>query len=338
MIPTKRLQQGAVKIVNEGGEHMSISTPVLLLLFNRPDTTAKVFESIKKVKPKNLYVAADGPRKYKDGETDLCEKVRNIIDEGIDWDCRVTKLYREENLGCGIAVSSAITWFFEHVEEGIILEDDTEPDISFFTYCENLLSHYRHSDQIMHISGDNFAPHVKLNCSYFFTRLPFIWGWATWRRAWNKYDFGYKHIPADQQMKILKKVFIDDEIIEYLSSILQDFHLKPLSYTWDYQWFLSIWDNNGLVIQPVKNLVQNIGYGKDATHTVDEGDHLSTIKAERITKIVHAGRPVVNQKLQKKNFRIYFKGQHERSYKQILYRLLKINSVKNLMKKLVPDF
>ena len=134
----------------------TFSTPILFLIFNRPDVTKCVFEEIRKQKPQYLYLAADGPRANKPGEYEKCILAREVVLEGIDWNCELKTLYRDENLGCGKAVSEAITWFFEHVEEGIILEDDCLPNNSFFTFCSELLDRFRTTDKIMHISGNNF--------------------------------------------------------------------------------------------------------------------------------------------------------------------------------------
>ena len=123
------------------------------MVFNRPDTTKQVFETIRKARPAQLFVAADGPRENRPDEAEKCAEVRRIVDNGIDWDCKVHRLYRDKNLGCKIACSSAIDWFFEHVDEGIILEDDTLPHPTFFQFCEELLKRYRDDERIMLISG-----------------------------------------------------------------------------------------------------------------------------------------------------------------------------------------
>ncbi len=160
-------------------------TPILFLIFNRPDTTKRVFESISRVKPTKLYIAADGARKNKVGEVLLCQETRNII-ELIDWECEIKTLFRTENLGCKIAVSSAIDWFFENEEQGIILEDDCLPHPSFFGYCETLLNYYKDDLRIGHIGGDNFQKGKKRGeGSYYFSQYYFIWGWAIWKLAWN---------------------------------------------------------------------------------------------------------------------------------------------------------
>src|SRR5262249_47548369 len=169
---------------------MSVLTkvPVLFLVFNRPETTARVMEAIRAAGPERLYVAADGPRDSKTGEAEHCAEVRQLA-MNVDWPCDVRTLFRDRNLGCRRAVSSAITWFFEQEPEGIILEDDCLPSFDFFPYCAELLERYRDDERVMAICGSAYAdvssdyPH-----SYYFSYYADMWGWATWRRAWLHYD------------------------------------------------------------------------------------------------------------------------------------------------------
>ncbi len=229
---------------------MLFTTPVLFLIFNRPDTTQLVFESIRSVKPKYLYVAADGPRLNKDGENELCEYVRNIVLENIDWDCEVKTLFRDTNLGCGLAVSEAITWFFDNVEDGIILEDDCLPDISFFYFCSKLLDFYRFDDNVAMISGFNT---FYSDDSYYFHTLASIWGWATWRRSWVFYNYKLNKenlvVFDSVEDKIIRKFLVDT----FLGQI------ESKHSTWDIQWVYSILKRKSLSISPTKNLIKNIG-------------------------------------------------------------------------------
>lgn len=252
---------------------LPFKTPILFLVFNRVDTTQRVFNRIKEIKPETLYVAADGPRKSKENESELCNKVRSIIDDGIDWDCQVHKLYRKENLGCGKAVSNSITWFFENVEDGIILEDDTLPDISFFHYCKELLVKYRTDSKVMMISGNNFRLNGKqVSDSYNFTRYCHVWGWATWKRAWDLYDFQMADWPKLNKKGLLQKIFSDSIEIEYWEKIFDRMH-SGLEDTWDYQWYYTCWKYNGVSIEPAENLVANIGFGNNATHTTASAEY-----------------------------------------------------------------
>ncbi|MFH1427813.1 MAG: nucleotide-diphospho-sugar transferase, partial [Patescibacteria group bacterium] len=185
---------------------MSFNTPILFLIFNRPETTQRVFDKIKIIKPRHLFVAADGPREGKN-ESEKCQAVRDIIKQ-IDWDCKVNTLFRDKNLGCKLAVSSAIDWFFDNVEEGIILEDDCLPDPSFFKFCQELLVKYREDSNVMCISGDNFNPNLYNGSdSYFFSKVASIWGWASWRRAWKYYDIEMKSFLLFSKNNKVKKIF-----------------------------------------------------------------------------------------------------------------------------------
>jgi hypothetical protein len=159
-----------------------LNTPILFIIFNRPESTSEVFDVIKKHKPHNLFLAADGPRGSKEGEANLCELTRKLVLENIDWDCNLTTLFRDENLGCKVAVSTAITWFFNNVEQGIILEDDCVPSTTFFSFCEAMLNKYRNDESVMHIGGTNFLDDkIAIHDSYYFSKMVHIWGWATWR-------------------------------------------------------------------------------------------------------------------------------------------------------------
>ena len=272
-----------------------MKTPVLFLVFNRPELTFQVFEEIRKAKPAQLYIAADGPREDKDGEAEKCELTRSIINK-IDWNCEVKTLFRDKNLGCKIAVSSAITWFFDNVEEGIILEDDCLPDPSFFKFCEELLERYRDNETIMHIGGTNFQDGIERGkFSYYFSNLSHIWGWATWRRAWKKYTIGMDGFEEFLSKDKLKK--------KLGNKIFADFFNKKLGQTfegtintWDYQWSFTIWKNDGLCIIPNKNLVSNIGFGNNATHTVENNSELSVIRTEEIHSIIHPETIKINKK------------------------------------------
>jgi hypothetical protein len=241
-------------------------TPILFLIFNRPQETQKVFEAIRKVQPNQLFVAADGPRTNKIGEKDICAQTRAIVN-GIDWDCKVTTLFREDNLGCRHAVSSAIDWFFSQVPEGIILEDDCIPDPSFFSFCETLLEKYRFDTRIMHICGSNFQfGNKRGEASYYFSRYNHVWGWASWSRAWRLYDVNIRTLPKFKEERYIESIFSDPYICNYWVRNFEKIYRNEID-TWDYQWTYCIWANNGLSIIPNTNLITNIGFDGNATHT-----------------------------------------------------------------------
>lgn len=277
-------------------ENNLFEIPVLFIIFNRPETEKRVFEQIGKIKPRYLYVAADGPRKGKANENEKCVMARKIIDEGVDWDCEVKKFYRKENMGCKMAVSSAIDWFFNNVKEGIILEDDCLPDLSFFEFCHELLRKYRNNERVTHISGNNFSS-IKTDKSFYFSKYPHVWGWATWRRAWNKYSVKMDDWEKVRNTKILssKMASILERI--YWNRIFKSVYLGKVD-TWDYQWLYCQWKNNGVSITPKNNLVENIGF-KEGTHDFCDAINIDN----KITKIdfplVYPEKIVLNDKADK---------------------------------------
>jgi len=241
-------------------------TAILLLIFNRLETTKKVFSEIRKVKPKKLFIAADGPREEKREEKRKCEEVRKIT-ENINWQCEVKRLYRNKNLGCKRAVSSAIDWFFENVDSGIILEDDCLPNASFFRFCQEMLRKYKEENKIFHIGGDNFQPLRRQHKnSYYFSKYTHIWGWATWRRAWKYYDVNMKSWPEIKRKGSLNKFWKFYWEKQYWKTIFDATYSGKID-TWDYQWLYTAWVNNALSIIPGVNLVRNIGFRSDSTHT-----------------------------------------------------------------------
>ena len=185
-----------------------LETPVAFFVFNRPDVTARVLERIAEVQPKTLFVVADGPRPDHPHDKEKCQAVREIVSQ-INWPAQVFTNCSDENMGCGPRVSSGLSWIFDHVEEAIILEDDCLPSVGFFSYCEELLERYRHDTRVGIISGNNFVyPKIKTDYSYYFSRYPHIWGWATWRRSWEKYDFeSFAALPLAEALDVLEQVF-----------------------------------------------------------------------------------------------------------------------------------
>jgi len=241
-------------------------TPVLFLIFNRPAETQAVFNQIKEVKPKYLYVSGDGPRQDKAGEDIKCQQARDIINQ-VNWDCEVKTFFRDKNLGCKDAVSTGINWFFENVEQGIIIEDDCLPSLSFFEYAEELLEKYKNDSRIMHISAENPLNQHFGESSYYFSTIPHIWGWATWRRAWALYNVNFKDFDIFIKNNFIKDVFEQKEAQKYWNKIFTRVKNNEIN-TWDYQWTYALFINHGLSINPNNNMVSNIGFDcEDAAHT-----------------------------------------------------------------------
>jgi len=243
-----------------------LKTSVLLLIFNRPTLTIKAFERIRAARPQKLFIASDGPRRDHPGEIEAVERSRSVVDL-VDWDCEVKTLFRHHNLGCGHAVSSAIDWAFEAVDDLIILEDDCLATASFFPYCAELLNRYRDDERIYVISGDNFQDRaLRAPYSYYFSRYNHCWGWATWRRAWRYFDLEMTLWPEIRDGGWLVDIFRDDQAAAYWQRNFDAVFSKKID-TWDYQWTFACWAHSALTILPAKNLVENIGFGEGATHT-----------------------------------------------------------------------
>ena len=246
---------------------MESKTPVLLIIFNRPILAQTVLEQIKRYKPSRFYVAADGPRESVQGEKELCQQTRDVVLSGIDWDCEVKTLFREQNLGCGPNVSQSISWFFSHEEMGVILEDDILVNEGFFEFSSQMLEKYRHDNRIMMVSGYNFSGSNIISNRYFFTRNPSVSGWASWRRAWNLFDFELTQWPKINNKKTMKNLFPD--IIERYRKTKQLsklFKSKKVDI-WDQQWAFALIINDGKVIVPEANLCRHLGF--------DSGTHYS---------------------------------------------------------------
>jgi hypothetical protein len=262
-------------------EEISDSTPIVFLIFNRPDTTKVVFEAIRKARPKKLLVVADGWRKDRPNDYSRCQKAREIVDT-VDWDCEVLRNYSDVNLGCKIRVSSGLSWVFEQVEEAIILEDDCVPDLSFFQFCEELLERYRYDERVMAISGDNFQfGDQRTAASYYFSRYPHCWGWATWRRAWQLYDVEMSLWPEIRDGGWMRDLFPDYFERQYWRRIFERTYLNRID-SWAFRWTFACWMSNGLAVLPQVNLVSNIGFAQVATHTKGSQNRFSNMPAHTI--------------------------------------------------------
>ncbi|MDJ0846204.1 TylF/MycF/NovP-related O-methyltransferase [Crocosphaera sp.] len=269
---------------------MNLTTPVAFLIFKRPELTQRVFNAIATVKPKKLLVVADGPASEADEEK--CRQTRAIIQQ-VDWECEVLTNFAEKNLGCKKRISSGLDWVFSQVEEAIILEDDCLPGTSFFQFCQTLLDYYRHDERIMHISGDNFQlGQSRTQYSYYFSKYPHVWGWATWRRAWKHYDVGMEDWPTFRDSGKLGAVFPDSHEHQYWTDLLERTYQGKMD-TWDFPWGYSCWSQNGLTVLPDVNLVTNIGFGTDATFKKDNHP-LANLPTQSIGTIEHPPFVMVN--------------------------------------------
>lgn len=267
-------------------EPYQVKSPLLFLIFNRPNVTKAVFEQIRLAKPAKLYIAADGPRFDREAEGDLCKESRSIVNH-IDWPCEVKTLFRDQNLGCKNAISSAIDWFFDNEEEGIILEDDCLPANSFFFFCDTLLQKYRYDSRIRHIAGCNLQMGKTWGeASFYFSNLTAVWGWATWKRVWKDYDKDLIFYNEDEISLQLRKIFSDQFLIGYWENTFKDLKAGKID-TWDYQLAFLNYFNNSLSINPNVNLISNIGFGKEATHTTITDHPYANLPLTEIVEITY---------------------------------------------------
>lgn len=271
--------------------HWQSQTSVVFLIFNRPDTTARVFETIRRAQPPRLFVIADGPRPDHPSDAEKCATARSVIDQ-VDWDCEVLTNYADTNLGCGRRVSSGLDWVFEMVEEAIILEDDCVPHPTFFRFCEEVLERYRDDERVMMITGTNVLPKLDIHESYLFSRYFNIWGWATWRRAWKKYDFSMTDWERLRAQKQVRYFYPQPYMVKHVTEMFDLIYAKRID-SWDIQWFYCCLFNNGLCVVPRVNLVSNIGMV--GTHTTDGMDDpsLPTFALD-VENIIHPQKVFAN--------------------------------------------
>ncbi len=258
------------------------SVPIVFIIFNRPGPTQIVFDAIAQLKPNRLLVVADGPRTSSEDDTELCQSARAIINQ-VTWDCEVSVNFAQENLGCQERVISGLDWAFSLVTEAIILEDDCVPDPSFFPFCKQMLEQYRDDPRVGMISGTNFVQsQLKTDYSYFFSQMAHIWGWATWRQSWQRYDRYLRCWPEIKRARLLHEVFDDPAVAAYWTDRFDEMYTRTGPNTWDYQWVYTNLINHSLSIVPRVNLVTNIGFGPDATHTSDLGS-IQMVASESIS-------------------------------------------------------
>jgi hypothetical protein len=258
-----------------------LDTPVLFLIFNRPEHTQRVFYEIKKQRPKRLFVHADGPRQSEISDYQKCMESRRIIEQQIDWECDLHILFRDENLGCGKGPSSAISWFFDFVSEGIIIEDDCLPHSDFFGYCSELLDIYRDDERIMIIGATTYRDDYPCEFSYTFTHYGTMAAWATWKRVWEKYDYSLSGFSREELKSRMEKLFNSHFECKKWIKLYDWIVTDGFSSYWDWQLHFIVFYYGGIAIRPQKNMINNIGYGLDASHTNYE-THAS----------FHANRPV----------------------------------------------
>lgn len=284
-------------------------TPILLITFNRPKHLRKVLEVIRVWKPKELYIFQDGPREDNSADRELVLAVRTVVDEIIDWPCNVHKRYSECNLGCGPGPVDGITWFFQNVEYGIIIEDDALPHPDFFSYCEELLERYKNDHKIMAIGSMHLDDKTYGDGSYYFSMMNRTFcAWATWKRAWALYDYRLLSTSRLDLASVLKKYYnCDWREQAYWCDRLEEIHKDALNNTsWDQQFWMTIWLNHGKGIMPNVNLSTNIGFDSEATHTYDSTNPASNRATNSILPLCHPSYQSIERKADVRFQMIYF--------------------------------
>lgn len=309
--------------------------PVALFIFNRPELTAKVFERVRAARPTRLLVVADGPRSTRPDEASLCEATRELV-SAPDWPCELLTNFAAENLGCRTRLSSGLDWVFQQCPEAIVLEDDSVPCPSFFTFCSEMLRRYRDDPRIMHISGDNYQNgRHRGSASYFFSNYPLSWGWASWSRAWRYYDVNVSSWPSLSQEGWLKTVLDSPAETRYWENIFDRLHAGEID-TWDYQWVFTCWRQGGLSILPNENLVTNIGVGPDATHFKGEHSTLG-IPARELGELVHPKEVIRDKEADRFMFETHIGGRQAHGGANWLLEIKNKLALRTRMRSLLPS-
>jgi hypothetical protein len=281
-------------------------SPVLFLIFNRPKYTEASFAAIRKARPPRLYVAADGPRMNNPDDARLCAQTRRIL-ERVDWPCEVKTLFRKENWGGPRGIPQALDWFFKAEPEGIILEDDIVCHDDFFVFCDALLERYRDDSRVMHITGNNFQLGLKHGlASYFFSKIPHAWGWATWARAWSMYRPVISQAEVEEFITNFLLVVSSPQTLGYVPETMFRCVGNSVGH-WDARWFYTIFAANGLAATPNVPLTRNIGYGELATHTRKK-NILFSIPLRPLGSITHPSDVIWNSYGDEVDYRIAFSG------------------------------
>lgn len=308
-----------------------MGSAVLFLVFNRPEETRRSFAAIRRARPSRLYISADGPRRDRPCDTELCEKVRGIA-TSVDWPCEVYTLFRKWNLGCKEAVSSGITWFFGYEEQGIVLEDDCIPGQEFFAFADTLLPLYADDERVWVITGNNYQSGIRRgDASYYFSKYNHCWGWASWRRAWSRYDGSLSFWPQWRNSADWKQSIPDRVERKYWARIFDRVFAEEVD-SWAYPWTACLWYYGGLTATPNTNLVTNIGFGPAATHTKVAGKNMAR-ETGHLGEITHPEQVIRNEDADWYLFDHHFGG-HERRGARNIVRLLKLN-VRRMARKLI---
>ncbi|MEM6252990.1 MAG: glycosyltransferase family 2 protein [Cyanobacteria bacterium P01_D01_bin.156] len=303
---------------------MPLETPTVFFIYKRLELAEVVFREIAAVQPKQLFIIADGPKTI--DEKNDCQQTRQRTLDLITWKCDLKINFSETNLGCRRRISSGLNWVFSHVNEAIILEDDCLPNASFFNFCQTLLEYYRSDTRIWMISGDNFQRgRQRGNGSYYFSYYPHCWGWATWKRAWQNYDDDLHTWSDFKDLECLKSIFQNPTELKYWENIFDNLEKNGQPDSWAYRWAYSCWKNNAMTILPKTNLVSNIGFGKNSTHTHNSSNPVANLATKSILlPLKHPSFIIRDHKADEYTFEHVFGDSKDRNrFKERLLKILK---------------
>lgn len=283
---------------------VGFEVPILLLGFNRPEECQRVIASLREVRAKNVYFSVDGPRPNSQADITKVETVK-ALKELFDWGCELHVRFLDENLGCKLAISSGISWFFENVEEGIILEDDCLPNKDFFYFCKRMLEKYRYTENIMHISGTSYLPSNRnYKTNHYFSALHEVWGWATWKRAWNYFEINIQYSDKKSEFQLLHDYFRSSKVAKWFQRYLED-SKSPTCSLWSTYWSYSLIIRNAVSVAPIVNLVSNIGFDRMATHGTSKSFQLyNHFPAESLPNLPDPQKIEVSRSLDEIRFRL----------------------------------
>ena len=260
---------------------MSFSVPILILSFNRPLLIKKQLKLLEKLNPKELYIFSDGPRKEISSDFAKVNECRKLFNEKISWDCKIKFKFEKKNKGCGLGVSNAISWFFSEVDEGIIIEDDCMIDKSFFPFAEEMLHLYRNDPKIAGITADYKLSSSNTN-NYGFIPFSLIWGWATWKRSWEGYSLNLEEFKNGEIPNLIKNMPKNQK--KFWIKNFEKIISEKIPHTWDFQFSYLVMKREQKFICPHTNLISNLGFTLDATHTKNPFNEFAELKTGKIYK------------------------------------------------------
>lgn len=305
--------------------------PVVYMLFNRPRHTRETFAAIRALQPARLFIVADGPRSGHANDRDRCREVRSIV-EAIDWPCEVHRNYADHNLGLKRRISSGLDWVFATVDRAIVLEDDCLPHPDFFPFCAELLERYADDGRVWVITGNNFQGGRKRGeASYYFSRYNHCWGWATWRRAWQHCRVDLPFWPEWKNSAAWRRTLPDKVENQYWTAIFDKVWRGEID-SWAYPWTASTWYHQGLTATPNVNLVTNIGFGPEATHTI-AGEDCPGLAILPLGELTHPHQVKQNLKADRYVFDYEFGGIEKRLRRRLANRVKAVvNGLGRLMR------